>query len=380
MATATITNTVSCNGFADGEITAEVSSGTPPYQYQLNDGPIQVSPIFDNLIAGNYSLAGMDADGFEFVIPNLDISDPAAILLATTVMDNDIVVTASGGIGTLTYSIDGNNFQADNTFPDLADGLYTIWVKDEADCVRSMEVIVSNTVMSGSLQLVDSLSCFGFENASVIATITGGAIPYEFTLDGENYQDSNLFEGLPAGDYTVTVRDAIGNFFETNTVNISEPPAFTLTLEVMTDSILGMPSGGTPPYEYVLNGSNMQTDPLFTNLPPDNYQLLAIDANGCEATAQGNVLVNTNDNLFANGKIALYPNPGEGPFALVFPEAIPADWRFMMYNKLGQLVQTQTLKQGTQQLTIQRQNLAAGVYQLLISDGQRYQGIRLVIQ
>lgn len=49
----------------DGEIEVEVTAGTPPYLYQLEDGPITTWPIFSNLGSGDYTVTVTDGLGCE---------------------------------------------------------------------------------------------------------------------------------------------------------------------------------------------------------------------------------------------------------------------------------------------------------------------------
>ncbi|MBK9335773.1 MAG: hypothetical protein IPM98_03960 [Lewinellaceae bacterium] len=54
----------SCNGVADGSLTANsVSGGQPPYLYALNGGGFQNNPVFSGLDVGTYTLTVQDADG-----------------------------------------------------------------------------------------------------------------------------------------------------------------------------------------------------------------------------------------------------------------------------------------------------------------------------
>lgn len=39
--------------------------------------------------------------------------------------------------------------------------------------------------------------------------------------------------------------------------------------------------GGMPPYSYSLDGEDFTPNPLFTGVPPGEYAVLALDANGC---------------------------------------------------------------------------------------------------
>ena len=65
-------------------------------------------------------------------------------------------------------------------------------------------------------------SCSTFTNGSVSITATGGITPYTYSLDGVNYQASNVFLNLGSGAYTAYVKDSV------NTVSNQ---SFTLTAQ-----------------------------------------------------------------------------------------------------------------------------------------------------
>jgi hypothetical protein len=65
-------------------------------------------------------------------------------------------------------------------------------------------------------------SCSTFTNGSVSITATGGIAPYTYSLDGVNYQPSNVFLNLGSGAYTAYVKDSV------NTVSNQ---SFTLTAQ-----------------------------------------------------------------------------------------------------------------------------------------------------
>jgi hypothetical protein len=52
-----------CDGLSDGSITATVQGGVSPYQYMLDQGVWGVSPVFENMAAGNYHVKVQDANG-----------------------------------------------------------------------------------------------------------------------------------------------------------------------------------------------------------------------------------------------------------------------------------------------------------------------------
>jgi gliding motility-associated-like protein len=71
---------------------------------------------------------------------------------------------------------------------------------------------------------------------------------------------------------------------------------------ILIDSV----SGGAPPYMYSLDNMPFQSNPIFTNLPADNYTILIEDADGCQTLAVvplnsiNEIIVNLGDDLFVN--------------------------------------------------------------------------------
>ncbi|EAY28576.1 hypothetical protein [Microscilla marina] len=53
-----------------------------------------------------------------------------------------LVVEGSGGQGSLTYSINGQNFQTDTVFAGLADDTYTVIVKDSIGCTNTVNASI----------------------------------------------------------------------------------------------------------------------------------------------------------------------------------------------------------------------------------------------
>ncbi len=72
--------------------------------------------------------------------PSIEIDE---IIASVQEKDNGSVsVTAKGGTPAYQFSIDGTNFQGDNSFTDLAPGTYTVTVKDTNGCTNTASAIV----------------------------------------------------------------------------------------------------------------------------------------------------------------------------------------------------------------------------------------------
>jgi SprB repeat len=143
--------------------------------------------------------------------------------------DGSITATATGGIG-LSFNINGGPFQASGNFTGLGPGSYTIIAKNSNGCNGSasftltgpnactgVTINVSNTVTNNS-------PCLSLSSGSITVTPGGGTGPYTFRLSNGAFQSSNIFSGLIAGIYTVTVKDANGCTGSSN-ATVSDLPA-----------------------------------------------------------------------------------------------------------------------------------------------------------
>ncbi|RYZ61834.1 MAG: T9SS type B sorting domain-containing protein, partial [Chitinophagaceae bacterium] len=134
---------------------------------------------------------------------------------------------------------------------------------------------------------VTSISC----NQSLgIVTVfaSGGTAPYRFSINGGSPQALNVFTGLTAGTYTITVEDAAGCKAETQaTINILNS---SLTAKaIVTDatckdkgSVTIEVTGGQAPYQYRLDGGTFQSSPRFENLENGLRKARVKDNLGCE--------------------------------------------------------------------------------------------------
>jgi hypothetical protein len=120
-------------------------------------------------------------------------------------------------------------------------------------------------------------------DATLTVTPVNGTTPFRYSLDGVNYQSSNVFTGLSSGTYPLTVKDA---YLETYTTIVTVFDNCPLVTAQVTDetcaggdgSITAEGSNGTPPYQYSMDGINFQTNPLFSGLIAGSYTLWIEDA------------------------------------------------------------------------------------------------------
>ena len=290
---ASLGNDISCNGADNGSIEVTVTGGNMPFMYSIDGMNFQSSNLFENLAAGTYDIVVQDNDGFLQSTNSVSITNPTALTATAAVSDNSITVSASGGTGSLMYSLDGMNFQNSNIFENLDNGVYTITVQDENGCIETTTAIVAVNSLLVSADLVNDISCNDANDGNIQVNVAGGNPPFEYSIDGINFQDSNTFDNLSDGSYTVTVQDSDGFIQTSNSITLSNPEAISATASVDEDAITISASGGTGMLSYSIDGMNFQSSNVFMGLANGSYTISVMDENGCIETTTAIVAVNS---------------------------------------------------------------------------------------
>jgi hypothetical protein len=125
--------------------------------------------------------------------------------------DGIVAIVATGGNGSLSYSIDnGATFQSSATFGNLTSGNYEIVARDANDCENNLSFTLDNTGgITISIDQTVNSTC-DTSVGEIIASSSGGS-NVQFKLGGGNLQNSGTFSGLSAGKYTVhAIEDGTG--------------------------------------------------------------------------------------------------------------------------------------------------------------------------
>lgn len=204
----------SCFGLTDGTATATASGGTAPFIYSWSNG--ETSPTATMLPAGTSSCTVTDSNNCISIV-QVTLATPTQINLGEThsdvscngTGDGSITAIASGGTGSLEYSIDGINFQTSPLFMGLSGGPHTLTVKDGNGCTEAINLSIAEpAALSLTTSFtIDNGNCDG--TASV--AVTGGTNPYNYSWNnGQVGPGANFIFGLCAGNYNVYVYDAKG--------------------------------------------------------------------------------------------------------------------------------------------------------------------------
>jgi len=154
-----------------------------------------------------------------------------------------------------------------------------------------------------------AVSCFGETDGSATATPAGGQAPFGFVWS--NGATAPTATSLATGNYMVTVTDANG-CKASSAVSLNGPTALEIEFGVNDLNCFGqndgtvsvLPSGGTAPYTYSLDGGAPQSAGTFAGLAAGIFEIAVTDANGCQTAefigvnAPVPVSVDLGDDLF----------------------------------------------------------------------------------
>ena len=290
---------------ADGILTLDPSGGTPPYTYSLDGGKTYqaISPTITNLQEGFYIFYCKDANGCLAGAITSGYSPYSDYFFCSqcqmqmnggesTACSNDGTLSAwvlTGGTPPFQYSQDGINFQPPNngdhfTITNLNPGFYTIYAKDSTGLIVATVYTIAQDCYTQITFVGVDASC-GQNDGSLAATANYGTPPYTYTIDGINYQASNVFTGLATGGYSVSAKDASGEIGSAPAWVYNKCPTVSAT---ETNEICGQNNGtitatgfkGTTPYQFSINDINFQSGNIFSGLTAGAYNITIMDANG----------------------------------------------------------------------------------------------------
>jgi len=283
-----------CFGFCDGSLATDASGGVPPYAFFWSGGA--TGPTRENLCSGTYTLTISDANNCQFS-ESFTLEDPPQLFAQTSLLSG---VTCFGDTdGKASVQINGNavSWLWDNgeQTPEalmLSAGFHQVTVTDAIGCTAIGSVTIPGPAQPFSIQisLASPITCFGDADGSLLAIPSGG---YAGTLTVEwNTGSGNLLiEQLPPGIYSLQATDP-GGCSDVDTFTLISPEEIVPVLITTDASCTGQlldgsvevvsVSGGQPPFQYGLDNSALISSPLFQNLPPDDYQVILQDANGCQ--------------------------------------------------------------------------------------------------
>jgi len=302
---------VTCNGADNGVVTIDAQGGTGTIQYAISPRLDQFidDNTFTDLAPGNYDVIVQDALGC-FLILNFDITEPPVLNVDTDQSsivpelcagDNDAAfsIIITGGLDPYFTSLDDPNGtytmgavgQTNFDFTGLSGGDHTVYIRDTAGCTLEWIVSLPEPVNMNPTVLVnyDCVDNSPANNVTVLIDDSADPNEVDYSLDGGNYQTSNVFTNLTPGTHYVSARHSNGCEQSSLDFDIDQVEPLTLTIAngPNINEIVATAAGGGGNYQYTLNGESYGSTSTFIIYKSGNYTVTVTDANGCTASATG---------------------------------------------------------------------------------------------
>jgi gliding motility-associated-like protein len=293
-----ITDSISCFGISDGQVTA-TPVGTSPYIYAWSD--LQMTQIASNLSANTqYTVTVTDANGCT-TSQSITLTQPAPLSMnfltqnVSCYAGNNGIASAviSGGTTSYNYSwVPSTTAGNVNNVTTLHAGTYTLNVSDYHGCAIDTTFTISQPPQLTFTYTADSVNCFSGQDGSICIVPSGGSQPYGY-IWSPNVSVSNCAYNLAAGNYTVNISDHNG-CDTTALIVVGQPPQLIMNnsgnvtiCNGQTTIISASATGGTGNYTFTWDnglgiGSSFNVNPIVTT----TYTVSITDANGCSATPQ----------------------------------------------------------------------------------------------
>ena len=219
-----------------GAITVAGSGGTPNYTYAWSANPPAVVPALPNLTnlgPAVYTVTISDINGcLDSLTVPLPLPNPPTITSIDSVsvvcgFDGCLQVNAPAAVSYQWTTLNGVSVGNTPQVCSLPGGTYIVTVRDAQGCANIDTVTLGGVT---PLFLADSLltspSCFGDSDGSIAIDVQGGNpnYLYNWTPGGQN---TAVIFAIPAGTYTVTVRDSRGCSM-VRTFVLTNPPGISL--------------------------------------------------------------------------------------------------------------------------------------------------------
>ena len=330
-------------GAQDGSASASVTGGTPPYQYDWDNG--DSGQTITGLAGGTYCVTITDDNGCDINTCAVVMTMPPVCAIGLTAnvtnvscngdADGSVSLNVTNSTGALSY--DWSNNATSASIQNITAGTYAVTVTDANGCTEELSniVVTEPTPLTISISIVDESSP-GTADGSATANVSGGTTPYDY--DWDNGGTTQTITGLVAGTYCVTVIDDNDCEIQTcGTVNSGTAPCgITLSSNITNVSCAGGADGsvslnvtnstGTLSY----NWSNNTTASTLQNVTAGTYSVTVTDQNGCSQSLS-NIVVTQPSALslnltavdesmagLADGSVSANVGGGTAPYAYLW--------------------------------------------------------------
>ena len=251
-------------------------------------------PTSDYSMNGNYSLYVISALGCTSAVSTmpLQISVPPKPVIANLppqcfgASGSMLSADLPGGTWTGTAVSPNGLFDPSAAGSGIHQVIYTIPMP--CGSADTSEVIVSYPI---SIQgIVKNETCAGVGDGAINITPNNVQSGSVLTYMWSNNATTEDIDSITFGNYSVVVTDQYGCSYDTsyvvsagNSLNFTYSTNHVLCYGDKTGNIVIIPSSGTPPYLYTVNGIQNTSSPI-SNLPAGVYDIKITDSRGCDTS------------------------------------------------------------------------------------------------
>ena len=283
------TTPIKCPGEKAG-LEVSVTGGKSPFRYVWSVPSLAGERT--SAPAGTYSVTLTDAAGTT-ASAAIQVSQPAQLAVVATATspagvgasDGKATVTATGGTAPYTFSWSSGETGA--SAARLSAGKHGVTATDANGCAAaaSLEITENILPLAASVSETVNIKCAG-QKASLEVKISGGKGPFKYVWNTPSVTGAS--PGVSAGEYTVTVTDAVGTTASAS-VKVNQPAQLTISASMKSPAGMGAAdgkalakiNGGTEPYSIIW--SNGETTAEATALKSGAHTVTVTDANSCTA-------------------------------------------------------------------------------------------------
>ncbi len=275
-------------GSSDGAIDLFIIGGTPPYSFLWSNGA--TTQNIENLSQAMYYVTISDSENC-IKVDSANVNLPAGMHIIDSTnhvtcngfSDGEIFVSVYGGIPP--YNYQWSTGASSDMITGLFAALYYITVTDFENNIEVDSILVSEPSGIDIALISTPASCYGGNDGSVEAAITGGTPPYYYGWSNGGTMSVN--SGLAAGVYGFYVTDS-NNCMSLTGVEVSQPTEITVVQTLQNATDIGLTngsasldvSGGTAPYTFLWSNGN--TSSSHNALGAGIFYVLVKDASSCE--------------------------------------------------------------------------------------------------
>ena len=341
---------ISCAGGANGQVAALATGGTGPYTYNWSNG--SNSNAQNNLAAGTYIINVSDANGCS-AADTLTLIEPPVLSSIASVSSNyngfniscqgaqDGIANANTLGGVTPYTINWSNGSSGANANNLGAGTYTIAIQDANGCTTNASVNLTEPAGVTVTATSSPASCFGATDGSAAIAVAGGTGMYN--IQWSNGATGLNLAGLPSNWYSYTITTS-PNCFLIDSIWVDQPTPVVIQVDTIPPTCISafdgeinvVAFGGTPGYQYFLNGSPFSG--FADELGTDSLEIVAIDMNNCDTTVILAMPAQTQSCLFIPNWFTPNGNSQEDTWRIEGFEY--ENLRLKVFNVMGQLIYT----------------------------------------